>query len=74
MIGGIAAGITNGSDFSRYSRGPKHYIAGTIMSAWVTGTLVSLVGLVVTSACQKIYGEVFWNRECLPSVGHSPRN
>ncbi|KAL1621731.1 hypothetical protein SLS56_009035 [Neofusicoccum ribis] len=61
MIGGIAAGITNGSDFSRYSRGPKHYIAGTIMSAWVTGTLVSLVGLVVTSACQKIYGEVFWN-------------
>ncbi|KAF4305701.1 ncs1 nucleoside transporter family protein [Botryosphaeria dothidea] len=61
MIGGIAAGITNGSDFSRYARGPKHYVAGTITSAWITGTLVSLVGLVVTSACQKIYGEVFWN-------------
>ncbi|KAH7051995.1 uracil permease [Macrophomina phaseolina] len=61
MIGGIAAGITNGSDFSRYARGPKHYLAGTILSAWVTGTLVSLVGLVVTSACQKIYGEIYWN-------------
>ncbi|KAF3770681.1 hypothetical protein M406DRAFT_67063, partial [Cryphonectria parasitica EP155] len=26
MVGGIAAGITNGSDFSRYAKGPKHYV------------------------------------------------
>jgi len=58
IIGGIAAGITNGSDFSRYARAPKHYVLGTVLSAWVTGVLVSLVGLVVTAACQKIYGEV----------------
>ncbi|KAG9981420.1 NCS1 nucleoside transporter family protein-like protein, partial [Aureobasidium melanogenum] len=61
IIGGIAAGITNGSDFSRYARSPKNYVLGTVLSAWITGVLVSLVGLVVTAACQKIYGEVYWN-------------
>lgn len=61
MIGGIAAGITNGSDFSRYAKAPKHYIGGTILSAWIVGVLVSFIGLVTTSAAQKIYGEVYWN-------------
>ncbi|KAF2464113.1 NCS1 nucleoside transporter family protein-like protein [Lindgomyces ingoldianus] len=61
MLGGIAAGITNGSDFSRYARGKRHYIVGTILSAWITGTIVSFIGLVTASACQKIYGEVYWN-------------
>ncbi|RDW88204.1 uracil permease-2 [Coleophoma cylindrospora] len=61
VIGGIAAGITNGSDFSRYAKGPKHYIAGSIGSVWIVGTLVSFIGLVTTSACQKIYGEIYWN-------------
>ncbi|KAI9728802.1 MAG: hypothetical protein M1834_007188 [Cirrosporium novae-zelandiae] len=61
LIGGIAAGITNSSDFSRYAKGPKHYLAGTLLSAWVTGVMVSFIGLVTTSACQKIYGEVYWN-------------
>lgn len=61
MVGGIAAGITNGSDFSRYAKGPKHYVCGTMLSAWIVGVLVSFVGLVTTSAAQKIYGEVYWN-------------
>lgn len=61
MIGGIAAGITNGSDFSRYAQGPKHYVGGTVLSAWIVGVLVSFIGLVTTSAAQKIYGEVYWN-------------
>ena len=61
MIGGIAAGITNGSDFSRYAKGPKHYIGGTLLSAWIVGVMVSFIGLVTTSAAQKIYGEVYWN-------------
>ncbi|KAH8808659.1 uracil permease [Xylogone sp. PMI_703] len=61
MLGGIAAGITNSSDFSRYGRTPKHYVFGTVLSAWIVGTLVSFVGLVVTSACQVLYGEVYWN-------------
>lgn len=61
MLGNIAAGITNGSDFSRYSRDRKSYVIGSVASAWVTGILVSFVGLVTTSAAQKIYGEVIWN-------------
>jgi cytosine/uracil/thiamine/allantoin permease len=61
IIGGIAAGTTNGSDFSRHARSSESYIVGTVLSAWITGVLVSLVGLVVTAACQKIYGEVYWN-------------
>lgn len=61
MIGGIAAGITNGSDFSRYAKSPKHYVTGSIASVWAVGTFVSFVGLVTTSACQKIYGEIYWN-------------
>ncbi|KAH9902050.1 uracil permease [Xylariomycetidae sp. FL2044] len=61
MIGGIAAGITNGSDFSRYARGWQSYVVGTITSGWITGILVSFVGLVTTSAAQKIYGTVYWN-------------
>ncbi|OTA52155.1 NCS1 nucleoside transporter family protein-like protein [Hypoxylon sp. EC38] len=60
-IGGVAAGITNGSDFSRYARNWKAYVIGTITSGWVTGILVCFVGLVTTSAAQNIYGEVYWN-------------
>lgn len=60
-IGGLAAGITNGSDFSRYARARRHYVIGTIGSCVITGILVSLVGLVTASAAQKIYGEVYWN-------------
>ncbi|KAF2855491.1 NCS1 nucleoside transporter family protein-like protein [Plenodomus tracheiphilus IPT5] len=60
-IGGLAAGITNGSDFSRYARARRHYVIGTIGSCVITGILVSLVGLVTAAAAQKIYGEVYWN-------------
>lgn len=57
----MMTGITNGSDFSRYAKGPRQYLVGTTVSAWIVGTLVSLVGLVVTSACQKLYGSIYWN-------------
>ncbi|ERT01310.1 hypothetical protein HMPREF1624_02553 [Sporothrix schenckii ATCC 58251] len=61
MVGTVAAGITNGSDFSRYARGWRHYIGGSTLSAFLVGTIVSFVGLVTTSAAQSIYGEVYWN-------------
>lgn len=60
-IGGLAAGITNGSDFSRYASARRHYVYSTITSCFITGILVSFVGLVTASAAQKIYGEVYWN-------------
>ncbi|KAI0031376.1 permease for cytosine/purines, uracil, thiamine, allantoin-domain-containing protein [Vararia minispora EC-137] len=60
-IGGKAAGMTNGSDFSRYGKSVRGYMGGTFACLLVTGTLVSFVGLVVTAACQNIYGEIYWN-------------
>lgn len=62
-IGQKAAGMTNGSDFSRYARSKRDYIYGTISCLFVTGTLVSFVGLVTTAACQKIYNGIYWNRK-----------
>ncbi|KAL7935744.1 permease for cytosine/purines, uracil, thiamine, allantoin domain-containing protein [Trichoderma chlorosporum] len=61
MIGNFAVGLTNGSDFSRYSKNWKHYVGGTFISSVVVGVLVCFCGLVTTSAAQKIYGEVYWN-------------
>ncbi|KAF9266461.1 hypothetical protein L218DRAFT_857919 [Marasmius fiardii PR-910] len=63
-IGSNAAGMTNGSDFSRYAKSPRQasrYILGTVTCLIGTGTLVGLIGLVVTAASQKIYGEIYWN-------------
>jgi len=60
-IGSQAAGMTNGSDWSRYGKNKSGYLAGTFLCLFVTGTLVCLVGLVTTAACQKIYGQVYWN-------------
>ncbi|KAJ7462167.1 permease for cytosine/purines, uracil, thiamine, allantoin-domain-containing protein [Mycena latifolia] len=60
-IGGKAAGMTNGSDYSRYGRRPRDFVLGTISCLFCVGTLVSFIGLVVTAACQKIYGEIYWN-------------
>jgi NCS1 family nucleobase:cation symporter-1 len=60
-LGSFAAGITNGSDFSRYAKGRRHYLIGTVSSCVVAGVIVSLMGLVTAAASQKIYGEVFWN-------------
>lgn len=60
-IGQKAAGMTNGSDFSRYAKRPRSYLYGTISCLFFTGTMVSFVGLVTTAACQKIYGKIYWN-------------
>ena len=60
-IGGQAAGMTNGSDFSRYAKNKSGYIIGTFLCLFLTGTLVSLIGLSTTAACQKIFDTIFWN-------------
>ncbi|GKT54032.1 NCS1 nucleoside transporter family protein [Colletotrichum tofieldiae] len=60
-IGQKAAGMTNSSDFSRYAKNKKDYVIGTVTVYWITGVLVCLGGLVTTAACQKIYGQIWWN-------------
>ncbi|ORY61011.1 uracil permease [Pseudomassariella vexata] len=60
-IGGKAAGMTNSSDFSRYAKKKSDYLIGTITVYWIVGVLVCFGGLVTTAACQKIYGDIWWN-------------
>ena len=60
-IGAVAAGMTNESDFSRYSQSRTGYVLGTVSVQWVVGTFVSLGGLVTTAACQILYGKIYWN-------------
>ncbi|TRM62320.1 permease [Schizophyllum amplum] len=61
LIGGKAAGMTNGSDFSRYGKSARQFTTGTFLCLFIVGTLVSFVGLVTVSATQVIYNEVYWN-------------
>jgi cytosine/uracil/thiamine/allantoin permease len=60
-IGQKAAGMTNSSDFSRYAKKKSDYIIGTVVVYWFVGVLVCFGGLVTTAACQKIYGQIYWN-------------
>lgn len=60
-IGQKAAGMTNESDFSRYSQSFWAFVSGTVAVQWLVGVFVALGGLVTTAACQKIYGEIWWN-------------
>lgn len=60
-IGQKAAGMANESDFSRYANGKVGFVIGIVSVQWVVGILVSLGGLVTTSACQIIYGKIWWN-------------
>lgn len=60
-IGSQTAGMTNGSDFSRYAKNKSGYLIGAFLCLFLAGTLVSLIGLTTTAACQKIFGTVFWN-------------
>ncbi|KAG9254168.1 permease [Emericellopsis atlantica] len=60
-IGQKAAGMTNESDFSRYACNRWGLIVGTFSVQWIIGIIVSIAGLVTTAACQRIYGEIFWN-------------
>ncbi|KAL8406318.1 hypothetical protein RB596_004967 [Gaeumannomyces avenae] len=60
-IGGVAAGIANESDFSRYSNSALGFVLGTVSVQWVVGILVALGGLVTTAACQVLYGKIYWN-------------
>ncbi|OSS44454.1 hypothetical protein B5807_10891 [Epicoccum nigrum] len=60
-IGQKAAGMANESDFSRYSNSRLAFVLGTCSVQWLVGIFVSLGGLVTTSACQIIYGKIYWN-------------
>jgi nucleobase:cation symporter-1, NCS1 family len=64
-IGGISAGILNQNDYARFARRPKDAIYGQIASAATYSIISSVVGILVTAATQRRYGEPLWS---LPSL------
>jgi NCS1 family nucleobase:cation symporter-1 len=60
-IGGIAVGLTNQADYSRFARRPGDQIFGQWFSILTLGTILPLFGCLTSSASQKLYGEAYWN-------------
>ena len=75
-IGGIAAGILNQNDYARFTRRPRDAILGQLVSFPAASILCSIIGVLVTAATQKRYGEALWNLPTLLSkiieTGGSP--
>ncbi|KAL2432210.1 Transporter aclS [Exophiala dermatitidis] len=61
VIGGIAVGLTNQADYSRFARRPGDQIFGQWFSIITLGTILPLFGCLTGSASMKLYGEAYWN-------------
>ncbi|KAK6199904.1 thiamine metabolism [Scheffersomyces amazonensis] len=59
-VGSISAGITNSSDFTRFSKTRWVSIAPTTISLLVMGTIIPVFGILSGSATTAIYGEAIW--------------
>ncbi|KAF4125453.1 nucleobase:cation symporter-1, NCS1 family [Geosmithia morbida] len=57
IIGNIASGILNQSDYTRFAKKPSHVTWSQAGSFMVSGSTVSIVGVLVTAATQKRYGD-----------------
>ncbi|OQU97971.1 hypothetical protein CLAIMM_03819 [Cladophialophora immunda] len=61
VIGGIAVGLTNQTDYSRFARRPGDQIFGQWFSILTLGTVLPLFGCLTSSASIKLYGQAYWN-------------
>jgi len=61
VIGGIAVGLTNQPDYSRFARSPGDQVFGQWFSILSFGTIMPLFGCLATSATVKLYGTALWN-------------
>ncbi|KZT03757.1 NCS1 nucleoside transporter family protein [Laetiporus sulphureus 93-53] len=62
QIGGIAAGILNDNDFTRFAKTPeRRAIAAQAISFPVTAFCTALCGIFITAATTERYGEALWN-------------
>ncbi|KIW87928.1 uncharacterized protein Z519_11513 [Cladophialophora bantiana CBS 173.52] len=61
VIGGIAVGLTNQTDYSRFARRPGDQIFGQWFSIITLGTILPLFGCLTSSASIKLYGQAYWN-------------
>ena len=61
VIGGIAVGLTNQMDYSRFAHRPGDQVMGQWISIIGFGALMPTFGCLTSSATQAIYGEAIWN-------------
>ncbi|OAL62470.1 NCS1 nucleoside transporter [Trichophyton rubrum] len=64
-IGAISAGILNQNDYARFARKPRDAILGQVISFPIFSIICSVIGVLVTAATQKRFGEAHWD---LPSL------
>ncbi|KMP09361.1 uracil permease [Coccidioides immitis RMSCC 2394] len=61
VVGGIAVGLTNQPDYSRFATKPGDQVFGQWFSIILLGSIMPTLGCLVSSATQKIYGVALWN-------------
>lgn len=61
IIGGIAVGLTNQMDYSRFARKPGDQVVGQWVSIICLGAIMPSLGCLTASASQAVYGEAIWN-------------
>lgn len=61
VIGGIAVGLTNQADYSRFARRPGDQVFGQWFSIITLGTILPLFGCLTSSASVQLYGKAYWN-------------
>lgn len=60
VIGSIAVGLTNQPDYSRFAKRPGDQVLGQVISIPLFGTLAPLLGCLMASATQSVFGKVIW--------------
>lgn len=61
VIGSIAVGLTNASDWTRFARRSGDQVIGSTTAILLFGTVMPLFGCLTTSATLQIYGTPIWN-------------
>lgn len=61
VIGGIAVGLTNQMDYSRFAKRPGDQVMGQWLSIICFGAIMPSLGCLSASASQAVYGEAIWN-------------
>ncbi|KAI1624809.1 NCS1 family nucleobase:cation symporter-1 [Exophiala viscosa] len=61
IVGGLAVGLTNQPDYSRFARHPGDQVFGQWFSIITFGTIMPLFGCLAASATMKLYGTAMWN-------------
>ncbi len=71
MMGMWSTLSLNMADFTRYAQKPKQQVWGQIFGLPTTMTFFALMGILITSAGEKIYGHFIWDPVQLISLLHN---